>query len=235
MNMIVTSVKNQIIKEMTKLHQKKYRDLGHRFLVEGYHLYEEAKASGRIEHVFTTDETIKGDHVTYVNDIVLQKLADTKHPQGVVTVCSKTTGTKPTSKVLILQAVQDPGNVGTLLRSALAFGFHTIVLDRSCDIYNDKVLRSTQGAIFHLNIIEANTTDFMKEYTAYQYLGTAMKGTTLEDIHPSKNIALILGNEGAGVDKDTLSLCHDIITIPMQGTESLNVAVAGSIMMYHMR
>lgn len=220
---------------MTKLHQKKYRDLGNRFLVEGYHLYEEAKAQNLIDQVFTVDESITGNNVTYVNEIVLQKLSGTKHPQGVVTVCKKVQGTEPTNKVLILQAVQDPGNVGTLLRSALAFGFHTVVLDNSCDIYNDKVLRSTQGAIFHLNVIEENTHRFMEKHQEFQYIGTAMEGTKLEAIKPPHRFALILGNEGSGVLKETLSLCHNIVTIPMQGTESLNVAVAGSIMMYHMR
>lgn len=233
--MIITSVKNQIIKDMTKLHQKKYRNVGNRFLVEGYHLYEEAKAANRIEQVFTTDESITGDNVTYVNDIVLQKLSGTKHPQGVVTICRKLHGNKPTNKVLLLQGVQDPGNVGTLLRSALAFGFHTVVLDHSCDIYNDKVLRSTQGAIFRLNIIEEDTRRFMEKHPEYQYIGTAMEGMKLEDIKPPHRFVLLLGNEGSGVQKETLSLCHNIVTIPMQGTESLNVAVAGSIMMYHMR
>jgi len=120
-----------------------------------------------------------------------------------------------------------------LLRSALAFGFTTIVLDGTVDIYNDKVLRSTQGALFKLNIIEQDIPSFMDENYEHTYYGTSMNGTPLQTIKTFGNIGLILGNEGAGIASEILEVTHQNITIPMAEMESLNVGVAGSIIMYY--
>lgn len=233
--MRITSTSNPTIKEMTKLHQKKYRKQYGQFLVEGYHLYEEAKQAGIIDHVFTTDPAIVGTNVTYVSDIVLQKLANAKQPQGIVTVCNIQPSALVGDKVLLLDHVQDPGNLGTLLRSALAFGFDTIVLDNTVDVYNDKVLRSTQGAIFHLHLHETEIETFMKQYPGHTYIGTTMNGIELDDVVPTKQIGILLGNEGAGLSEHLQTKTLYNITIPMHQTESLNVGVAGSIIMYHFR
>lgn len=232
--MNISSVQNPLIKQMAKLHQKKYRDEMNLFIVEGYHLYEEALQVGNVKQVFTTDESIIGDHVVYVSYSVLQKLTQTKEPQPILTVCHKLKPRPVAGNILLLDHIQDPGNVGTLLRSALAFGFTTVVLDQTADVYNDKVLRSTQGAIFKLNIIETDIELFMGEHPDYIYYGTEMFGTPLPLIKPFGLIGLILGNEGSGVNKELLSRTHKNITIPMQETESLNVGVAGSIIMYHL-
>lgn len=229
--MKITSVNNLLIKETTKLHKKKHRDSTNLFLMEGYHLYEEAIKYGKVKHVFTTDETIVGDNVIYVSQPVLEKLSQTKKPQGVLVVCEKLLPGKPTSNVLILDNVQDPGNVGTLLRSALGFGFDTVVLDNTADLYNDKVLRSTQGNIFRLNIIFEQTITFMSKHPNYTYYGTAMNGVDIDCVSGS-NIALILGNEGSGVSKEVLDKTKANISIKTN-VESLNVGVAGSIIMHH--
>lgn len=229
--MVITSVNNPLIKEMTKLHIKKYRDQQNLFLMEGYHLYEEALKYGTITHVFTTDSSIQGENVIQVTKPVLEKLSQTKNPQGVLVVCERLKEKKPTNKVLILDRVQDPGNVGTLLRSALGFGFDTVVLDQTADLYNDKVLRSAQGNIFKLNIILEDTETFMKIHPEYFYYGTAMNGKNLDDIQ-GERIAIILGNEGSGVRKEVLSRTHMNIAIKTN-VESLNVGVAGSIIMHH--
>lgn len=231
--MKITSLNNTLIKETTKLHQKKYRDKTSLFLVEGYHLYEEAKKYGSIKHIFTTDESIKGEEVIYVSEDVLEKLAQTKHPQGVLTVCHKVTRDNLSDRILILEEVQDPGNLGTLMRSAVAFGFDTIVLDNTVDIYNDKVLRSTQGAIYKLNIVYSKTLDFMKTYSDYTFYGTEMHGVSMIQMDTKNKVAIILGNEGSGVSKEVLENTTKNITIKMKKTESLNVGVAGSILMHH--
>lgn len=231
--MKITSINNQLIKDTAKLHKKKYRDINSQFLVEGYHLYEEALKVNNIIQIFTTDETIKGNEVVYVTDQVLEKLTQTKNPQPVLTVCSKVESGKLSDRVLILEEVQDPGNLGTLMRSALAFGFKTIVLDNTVDIYNDKVLRSTQGAIFKLNIIEQETESFMEEHKDYKYYGTAMKGESITKMSKQDKVAIILGNEGSGLSDNVLTKTDMNITIKMQETESLNVGVAGSILMHH--
>ena len=233
--MIITSVNNQLIKDTTKLHQKKYRDNTGLFLIEGYHLYEEAKKTGNIKTVFTTDEAIKGDSVIYVNDAILEKLTQTKNPQKILTVCEKIKANTLTDKVLICYKIQDPGNLGTLMRSALAFGFNTIVLDNTVDIYNDKVLRSTQGAIFKLNVIEMDTVDFIDNNPEYKVYGTSLNGVSLRDIKRSEKIAVILGNEGSGVNEEILNKTNKNITIKITEIESLNVGVAGSIIMYYLK
>ena len=229
--MRITSVNNKLVKDTVKLHQKKHRDSEHLFLMEGYHLYEEAVKYGVVKTVFTTDVSITGENVIYVSEPVLEKLAQTKNPQGVLVVCEKLQEKELTDKVLILNNVQDPGNVGTLLRSALGFGFNTVVLDNTCDLYNDKVLRSTQGNIFRLNILFTDTVTFMNSHPEYTYYGTSMNGVDINFITGTK-IALILGNEGSGVDADILKKTHNNLTINTD-VESLNVGVAGSIIMHH--
>ncbi len=230
--MIITSVNNPLIKETTKLHQKKYRDELGLFLIEGYHLYEEAKKYANVKTIFTTDQTIIGEQVVYVSSIVLQKLAKTQTPQPILCVCEKLRNHTITNRVLILEQVQDPGNLGTLLRSALAFGFDTVVLDNTCDLYNEKVIRSTQGNFFSLHILEQNTLDFMMMNPDFYYIGTAMEGKPLKDINETPKIALILGNEGNGISNEVLRLTNINITIETN-IESLNVAVAGGILMHH--
>ncbi|KFZ27509.1 MAG: 23S rRNA (adenosine(1067)-2'-O)-methyltransferase [Candidatus Izimaplasma bacterium HR2] len=231
--MEITSVNNQLIKDMAKLHQKKHRDETSLFLIEGYHLYEEALKMDVIKTIFTTDDIIQGHNVIHVSQSVLEKLAKTNNPQKVICVCEKLKREKINDRVLILEGIQDPGNLGTLLRSALAFDFKTIILDNTVDIYNDKVIRSTQGAMFKLNFIEMGTLDFMNLYRDYTYIGTSLKGEPLESIRALDRVVLILGNEGNGLSLDVLKNTNKNVTIKISEVESLNVGVAGSIIMHH--
>lgn len=230
--MEITSVNNSLIKDTVKLHQKKYRDQLGLFIVEGYHLYEEASKFNVIKHIFTTDRELVGNNVIYVTEIVLAKLAKTKSPQKVLCVCHKLNNDEISNKVLILEGLQDPGNLGTLLRSALAFDFKTVILDNTVDLYNDKVIRSTQGAMFNLNIVEMKALDFIENHQEYKVYGTSINGTPLESINHNNKIAIILGNEGQGLSKGLLSKTIDNITIKTSDVESLNVGVAGSIIMH---
>lgn len=231
--MEITSVNNQLIKDMAKLHQRKYRDDLGLFLIEGYHLYEEALKMDVIKTVFTTDDIIQGHNVIHVSQSVLEKLTKTNNPSKIVCACHKITKEEVCDRVLILEGIQDPGNLGTLLRSALAFGFKTVILDNTVDIYNSKVIRSTQGAMFKLNFIKMNTLDFMILHRDFEYLGTSLKGEPLTSIKASKRVAVILGNEGNGLSLDILKKTNKNITIDINEVESLNVGVAGSIIMYH--
>lgn len=231
--MEITSVNNQLIKDTAKLHQKKYRDDLGLFLIEGYHLYEEALKMDVIKTIFTTDDIIQGHNVIHVSQSVLEKLAKTNNPQKVICICKKLNKEIIHDKVLILEGIQDPGNLGTLLRSALAFDFKTIVFDNTVDIYNDKVIRSTQGAMFKLNIIIMNTLDFMNLNRDFEYIGTSLKGESLTSFRASKRVAVVLGNEGNGLSLDVLKKTSKNITIEINEVESLNVGVAGSIIMHH--
>jgi len=231
--MEITSVNNQLIRDMAKLHQKKYRDELGLFLIEGFHLYEEALKMDVIKTIFTTDDIIQGHNVIHVSQSVLEKLAKTNNPQKIICVCEKFKRENVYDRVLILEGIQDPGNLGTLLRSALAFDFKTIILDNTVDIYNDKVIRSTQGAMFKLNFIEMNTLDFMNLHRDFEFVGTSLNGELLETFRASKKVALILGNEGNGLTLDVLKNTSKNITIKINEVESLNVGVAGSIIMHH--
>ncbi len=231
--MEITSVNNLLVKDTVKLHQKKYRDQLGLFIVEGYHLYEEASKFNVIKHIFTTDKAIVGNNVIYVTEIVLAKLAKTKSPQKVLCVCHKLNNNEISNNVLIIEGLQDPGNLGTLLRSALAFNFKTVILDNTVDLYNDKVIRSTQGAIFNLNIIEMKALDFIENHPEFKVYGTSLNGSPLNSISHQNKLAIILGNEGQGVSKELLSKTTDNITIKTNDVESLNVGVAGSIIMHY--
>ena len=139
--------------------------------------------------------------------------------------------------VLALDKVQDPGNMGALMRSACAFGFKTIVLGEGCvDIYNDKVIRSSQGAIFKLNFINTNLVNFLKDKeNEYVIYGTnVINGIPLSSIKKEEKMIFVLGNEGNGISKEVAQIIKNNIYIPMQDTESLNVSVAGGIIMYHL-
>ncbi|MCF7926764.1 MAG: RNA methyltransferase [Candidatus Izimaplasma sp.] len=232
--MKIRSLKNQKIIEDAKLNNKKYRDSLNLFLVEGYHLYEEAKKYGVIKRIYTIDETIKNDNVFFVTEEILKKLTNTKNPQGIVCVCEKTDTKKLSKRVLLLDNLQDPGNLGTLIRSCIAFGFDTIVLDESVDPYNDKVLRSTQGGIFKVSIIKESLTTFIQNHSEYFYVSTSLSGKPLNDIPKKEKIGLIIGNEGSGISSNIISLSDFDTTIKMKQTESLNAAVAGSIIMHHL-
>lgn len=166
-----------------------------------------------------------------VNQDIIDKLSDVESNQGMIGVCHMLEQHAINNKVLMLDRVQDPGNIGTLMRSAVAFGFDTVVFDESVDIYNPKVIRSSQGAIFKINYIDDSILDFMKAHKDFYYYATDLSGLSRIEKTPNK-IGLILGNEGSGVRKEIIDLANEKIKIKMNNTESLNVGVAGSILMY---
>lgn len=229
---MITSVDNQTVKKLAKLSQKKYRDSENVFIVEGEHLVETAQKNGYVKSIYATEAFKKYPYAELVSTHVMKKITDTKNPPKIIALCDKLKEKPLTHKVLILEHVQDPGNVGTLLRSALAFGFETVILDQCADIYNPKVLRSTQGAIFELSIRMMNTLDFIKTYKDYTIYTTHVKPHKTPLKKPTEKLALILGNEGTGVKDETLKHSDITISIPTKKVESLNVAVAGSIMMH---
>jgi len=235
---MITSFSNDKIKELMNLRQRKTRDELGMFVIEGKHLVEEARNLGIIKTIFTTLLEYENQPKTYlVNDFVMKKITEVMEPQGIIAICEKPKFKALGDRVLMLDRIQDPGNFGTLLRSALAFGFDTIVYEDSVDPFNSKVLRSTQGAIFRLNLIEAKLADFIDGHPDYLYYGTALKNAISLTTIPrqDKKIAVILGNEGSGVRPEILSKTAADIFIDIEQVESLNVAIAGSIIMHHLR
>ncbi len=230
---MINSVQNEKIKNYAKLNEKKYKDETNLFIVEGLHLVEEAKAYGIVKEVITTNPNIDG---TLVSEEVMKKLTNQKSVVEACAICEKLNKKEITNKILILDTIQDPGNIGTLIRSAVAFGFDTIVMEACADIYSSKVLRATQGAIFKLNIINTNIIEFIKSLKDYKVYGTSLKnGIPLKQIEKSDKLAIILGNEGNGVRNELLDITDKNIFIEITNMESLNVAVAGAILMYELK
>ena len=229
---MINSTQNEKIKEYAKLNEKKYRDELGLFIIEGIHLVEEAKEYNIIKEILTTNPNIEG---TLVSEEVMKKLTNQKSVVEVCAICNKLDKKNITDKILILDNIQDPGNIGTLIRSAISFGFNTIVMENSADIYSSKVVRATQGALFKINIINTNIIDFIKKLNGYKIYGTSLKnGVGLKQIEKAQKLAIILGNEGNGVRSELLDITDNNIFIEMSNMESLNVGVAGGILMYEL-
>lgn len=238
--MLYTSVNNSKIKNLSKLKTKKYRDKQNQFLVEGAHLVNEAYKSGNLKELLLLEgKNLNLDVETnYINENVLKTLSTVETPTGIIGVCQKKDMTIKGSKLLILDSIQDPGNFGTIIRSSVAFGIDTIIINDKCvDPYSDKVIRSSQGMIFYINIVKKDLLEFLKEIKGQMpILGTKVNGgKNLDTLEKMKKFAIIMGNEGSGVDPKLLDLCDEYLYIPMdKKCESLNVGVATSIILYEL-
>lgn len=238
--MLITSLNNEHIKELCKLNIKKYRDESDVFLVETKHLVLEAYKAGLIkELILEQDEIFPLDvPTTYVTKQILKKLSNTDSPSNVVAVVSKKKESNVLGeKILILDHIQDPGNLGTIIRSAVAFNIDTIVLSNdTVDLYNPKVVRANQGMMFHVNIINRNTVDFIDELKGLDYKIIGTKVTNGKDVREASiysHFALVIGNEGQGISDEVDSLCDEYLYIKMNDNcESLNASVAASILLY---
>lgn len=237
--MIITSLNNPTIKEISKLKNKKYRDLTNTYLVEGEHLVEEAYKNNLLIKIILLEDTICNYDIEkiYVTKEVMKKLTELDTPNKIIGIVKKNTPLPIGNKILILDNIQDPGNLGTIIRSSVAFDIDTIVLSpNTVDIYNPKVIRSTQGMIFYANIITLELKEFINEIKTKNYtiFGTNVRnGKNIKEITLPEKFALVLGNEGQGVSKEIESLCDDNIYIKMSSKcESLNVSVATSILLY---
>lgn len=228
---MISSLTNQKVKDLVKLNTSKGRKEAGLFIVEGRHLVLEAKAAGVLKEVYTTDDTLEGE---LVSEAVMKKICNTDSVVNQIGVCMFINKDMLSERILILDRIQDPGNLGALMRSAKAFDFNTIFLGNgSVDPYNDKAIRSSQGAIFKLNIIQGNTVEFIKSLKDYSVYSTdVVNGIDVRDLKRENNIAIILGNEGAGVSEEVKALGLKNLYITLSNMESLNVAVAGSILMY---
>ena len=231
---MIESFSNSKIKYAMKLKQKKYRNQYNQFLVEGEHLIEEAINSKMLDTLFYYGVNPFSVSGIEVSESVMKKLSDLDNVSSVIAICNKNQYNNLSNKILILDSIQDPGNMGTLIRTAAAFGFETIISENAVDYYNEKVIRSSQGAIFYVNLIEDDIIQFVNEHQDYIYFGTDV--TSGKPVNSSlfkhEKIAIILGNEGAGVREEVKKLVHVNIHISMEKTESLNVGIAGGILMY---
>lgn len=239
--MIITSLENKEIKRITKLKSKKYRDELQEFIVEGEHLVEESyknKVLKKIILLENTDIDIDVEKI-YVNHDVMKKISNLDSPPKVIGICKLLEEKEIGDRVLILDGIQDPGNLGTIIRSAVAFNIDTIILSNdTVDMYNSKVIRSTQGMLFYINIIRTDLMEVLPElkknnYTLYTTNVT--NGTDIKKCEKHNKFALIVGNEGNGVSKKVSDYADYTIYIKTNNNvESLNVAVATSILLYEL-
>lgn len=236
----ISSKQNSKIKDVLSLYKNSEREKRKEFLVEGFHLFQMALESNKISSIFTTKEieNVPNDIPQYiVSEEIMSKISALKNSQGVICVV-KFNEIKDISsnKVLYLDDVSDPGNVGTLLRTALAFSYKDVIVSKNtCSIYNEKVIQASQGAIFNLNIIEKDF-EYLKTLNDYQIIATEIKGSTSSnDFKPSEKFVLVLGNESRGVRKEILDLANIRLRINIENIESLNVAIAGAILMYSLK
>ncbi len=233
---MISSKDNEKVKLIKNLYTSKGRKENNLFIVEGPHLVKEAKKANLLQEAFTCDENLEG---TLIKEDILRKIVKTDTLVKQIAICKIKENAKEVSgKVLILDQIQDPGNMGTLLRTAKAFSFDSVFLADGCvDIYNDKVIRSSQGAIFKLNFYKGNKIEFINKLKneGYNVYSTNVRnGMDVRKIEAKDDIALILGNEGNGVSKEINDLNLSNIYIEMDNTESLNVSVAGAILMYEL-
>lgn len=244
---LITSTQNSQVKDWRKLHTKKYRVKTSTFLIEGYHLVEEALKSGwEIETIIVQDGVeipswLVEAKYELVDEYVFAEITLTETPQGIAAVVKMNTAAEREGDyLLLLDQVQDPGNLGTMIRTADAAGFSQVILGKgTVDVYNDKVIRASQGSIFHLSIIEADLVEVIPTLQAESFTVLA---STLEDavaydsIGDAEKVALVMGNEGAGIAAEILELADQRVMIPIYGqAESLNVSIAAGILMYNVR
>lgn len=238
---MIESVDNNRIKDIRKLKEKKYRDSEKLFLIEGEHLVLEAYKAGILKSVILCDYDLAIDvEKIIVSEKVMSTISELPSKVNVIGVCEIIDNKIDlSSNVLMLDGVQDPGNLGTIIRSSVAFNIKNIVLSKTCvDLYNTKVLRGAQGMNFHLNIIRDDLVDVIDElkdnnYTIY---GTdVVNGINVKDVKKDGKYAIIMGNEGNGISPEVKNKVDKNIYIDMnEKCESLNVGVSASIILYEL-
>lgn len=242
--MEINSPMNEKVKNWAKLQRKKYRDQTGQFLIEGEHLIGEALKAGVVELLLVeagrTNPFHQEKEAIVCSESVMRKLSANVSGAWLIAVCAQKVSRKSrNSRIVALDGVQDPGNVGTIIRTAVAFGFDQVLLSPDCaDVYNEKCVRSTQGALFHIAI---SRTELIPALRSLKEKGVMVIATALHEAQPLselpivENVALVLGNEGQGIRPATLEICDQRAFIEMSSFESLNVAVAAGICLYRYR
>jgi TrmH family RNA methyltransferase len=245
--MIITSTQNPIFKELLKLQDKKFRDKNNCFFIEGEKQVEEIPKNWDIKQILISEKYKNSinnfKNVTILSDNLFNKLSTTKSSQGIIAVVKKkyykiTNILNNTGMFIILENIQDPGNLGTIIRSAAAFNAKAVLVSkRSADIYSDKTLRATMGAIFHIPVLDnldIQDIVLMMKRGKFIIFAASLNGDKyLNSIGIPQKSAFIIGNESNGIKNETENLANELIKINMPGKcESLNAAVAASIIMY---
>ena len=237
--MTYTSIENEKIKDIKKLNKKKYRDQENLYLVEGDHLVIEAYKSGVLDTLIVTEGVDYKDYpnTMVVSPKVMKFISELDTPKKVMGICKKKNNEVIGSKVIVLDNVQDPGNLGTIIRSSVAFNFDTILISEdTVDPYNSKVIRACQGMNMKTNIIQGDLTKYLKELKDYKIYATSVtNGKDVKNIDANNKLCVVMGNEGNGVRPEIKEQCTKNLYIEMnRNVESLNVGIAASILLYEL-
>ena len=247
---IISSTKNEKIKELAKLQTAKGRKKAGMYLLEGEHLVEEAiKEKALIELIVVSSNRMEDYqylleqtevNVLVASQEVFQKLSMTETTQGILAAVKIENQAEPpcSGRIIVLDAVQDPGNLGTIVRTADAAGFDAVVLGTgTVDLYNDKVIRSMQGSHFHIPVFQADLREYLpvlkKQGVEVAVTALHRDSKDYSILQGKSDVAIVVGNEGQGVSSEVIELADAVVTIPMFGkAESLNVAIASALLMY---
>ncbi len=238
---MLVKLNNNIIKEL----KKQKREKSYLLFLDNLKIIKDALSIGLNPiYILTIDEKLLNSEfdnykgkIFLIDKKSLEQLSDSKTPYGVLCIIEYHPNTliKPNTNFLVLDGLQDPGNVGSLIRTAAACGFNYVYLIESVKVTNSKVIRSSVGTIFNINIIETNRKEFIKKVSEWniKLLKADMKGTNIFKFSNNEQIGIVIGNEGQGVSKELSDLCKLTVSIPMKNkVESLNASVSGSIIMY---
>ena len=236
----IESLQNANVKKWASLSQKKYRDAYNLFLVENEHLIKEAIEANILEELVIIEEEVDKydfNNITIVTDNIMKKISSSTSTAKAIGVCHKVNlDINNPRRVVILDDIQDPGNLGTIIRTATAFGYDAIYLSlESCDQYNSKVIQSSQGALFKMPIYRSNLKDIITSLKkdGFYIVGTSLQEShLLEKVEAKDKMAFVFGNEGNGIKKEILDMCDENVFIEINNFESLNVAVASGIVLY---
>lgn len=252
---IITSKDNENIKNIRKLKEKKYRDLNNKYIIEGIRILKEAiEENAKIDTIVICEDYSKDNSLDkkllyeiakynciYVDRKVFSVLTDVQNPQGILAVIEKNSSEENIdynqNMIVLLDGIQDPGNLGTIIRTIDSVGLNQVIISKeTADTYSPKVVRSTMGAIFRVNVIESmdliNTIKTLKKHKFKVHATSLNSEKDIYNIDYNKT-CIVIGNEGNGVTKEVIEASDDSIKIPMLGkTESLNASVATGIILY---
>lgn len=230
----ISSKNNERVKFACSLKDNKYRKIHKMFLAETFKSLQMALSTNSVVEVFTLNYLDIPEEIpqNLVSEEVLKKLSSNVNPEGIVFIAKMQESViKDPHKILYLDNISDPGNMGTLIRTALAFSYDLVaVSENSVSIYNEKVVNSSKGAIFAIPVVTAKLSDYK---STHQILVTNLSKNAIdfEKVKVEDKFVLVLGNESHGVSKEVSKLASQEIIIPIKNIDSLNVAVAGGILM----
>lgn len=244
----IISKQNQIIVETAKLKDRKFREITNTFLIEGsVMLFDAIKASLKIKHVFVLNNNIEliekltgyenQFEVFLVSEQVLKHISDTVNPKELIAVLEKKDSEFQLSdKSLILDNIQDPGNMGTIIRTCACLGIKNIFAINCVDAFNPKCVRSTKSGIFYVNIIQTNYDEVIKlcKSNQIEIIAADFGGENLFKFEVPQKFTLVIGNEANGVNETLRLVADKVVTIPMKAEmESLNAGVSASVILYN--